>query len=648
MVQELILSVLESHPSARDSRFYLKNFGPSSLSSKSSSSAATPAAATSILPPTSTSIRTTTDLNTSAFPISETPTPTTAFVPATVGGHTLDFDALSSNAGELTEEVLQINLHTALVKIQGPFTDRQLESIAEGMVYLKRLGLVSIIVMDNEEWDLAREIIQGESKQERESRIILLREEMKRDTLKFADMLEAKGGEARPLLEGVLCVEGATFRKTWTPIPSASTTTTTSPLDSFQPNATTSSELFVDSLSGIRDAIRRGEIPIIPPIALNASCFSLCVSANDAVRAISSGLADHERNSGLKYDSEKRLRNDVDLTPVRIMIINREGGIPSPARGGNPHLSINLSSEYDYIRSTFIWSDSHPTALSNLSLLRSCLADLPRTASAVIVSHRSPKSLIANLITNKPAHSPSLHYSLLRDDYLQFNPTIVRRGRAVRIFRSLDEMDLPALTRLLESSFGRELKVEEYYTRLARDVEFVIVAGDYEGVAIVTSESSSSPSSSDTPIAYLDKFAVLPSLQGDGTVDFLWGALRDESFALGLLDALNPNVGGRQGLGTARDLVWRSRERNPVNKWYFERSNGFLKIPSPPPSPSASSSLVEVGEGGGGGGGGGFCLFWCEAEQKPGSKAEEGNRRTDVSMLRKWSDVISQIPSCWV
>lgn len=41
--------------------------------------------------------------------------------------------------------------HTALVKIQGPFTDRQLESIAEGMVYLKRLGLVSVIVMDAED-----------------------------------------------------------------------------------------------------------------------------------------------------------------------------------------------------------------------------------------------------------------------------------------------------------------------------------------------------------------------------------------------------------------------------------------------------------------------------------------------------------------
>lgn len=44
-----------------------------------------------------------------------------------------------------------IQQHTALVKIQGPFTERQLESIAEGMVYLKRLGLVSVIVIDSED-----------------------------------------------------------------------------------------------------------------------------------------------------------------------------------------------------------------------------------------------------------------------------------------------------------------------------------------------------------------------------------------------------------------------------------------------------------------------------------------------------------------
>jgi amino-acid N-acetyltransferase len=604
----------------------LKNFGPSPY-------------ATAATTATSTSVTTSRNSNTPAFPTSETSTPTTAFVAHITGSYTVD-ETLEGKT-ELADELLHsdINRHTALVKIQGPFTDRQLDSIAEGMVYLKKLGLVSIIVLDSEDWEAQRLSFSSSTSQEtieaRETRVVKLREEMKRETLKFAEMLEAKGGDARPLLEGVLCVAGASFEKTWTPITPTNNRSDSASPASISPSTTTpfdtaTSDLFVDSLSGIRDAIRRGEIPVIPPIALDASCFSLCVSANDAVRAISSGLADHGRRAGLRYDSEERLSNDVDLTPVRIMVINREGGIPSPARAGNPHLSINLEAEFDYIHKTFIWGETHPTSLKNLELVRACLAELPRTASAVLVSHRSNKSLIANLITNKPAHSPSLHYSLLRDDNLHNNPTIVRRGLSVRVFKSLAEIDQTALTKLLEASFGRALLADEFYQRLERDMDFIIVAGDYEGVAIVTNERLSPTSA---PLAYLDKFAVLPSLQGDGTVDFLWGALRDESFGLGSLDSLNPNVGGLQGLGESRDLIWRSRDNNPVNKWYFERSNGFFKIP--PPSGSSN----------------GFAMFWCEAEGRRDEIIEEDEGqvrgRVDVGLLEEWADTVGRIPSCW-
>lgn len=483
-------------------------------------------------------------------------------------------------------------------------------------MYLKKLGLVSIIVMDSESWVEEEKGIVGLSVDEQRQHTIKLREKMKAETLKFTDMLEAKGGEARPLLEGVLCVSGEGFEKTWAPVASTSAL----PYDA----ASKKSDLSVDSLSGIRDAIRRGEIPVIPPVALNSSCFSLCVSANDAVRAIASGLADAERRAGTRYDSEERLRNDVDLTPVRIMVINREGGIPSPARGGNPHLSINVEAEFEYIESSFVWHDTHPTSLSNLALIRSCLEVLPPTASAVVVSHRSPRSLIANLITNKPAHSPSLHHSLLPPQNIQHQPTIIRRGLPLRVYRSMDQINKAALTTLLEASFGKTLAAEPFYDRLERDLDFCIVAGDYEGVAIVTNEKDAT----DPPIAYLDKFAVLPSHQGDGTVDFLWGALRDESFGLGLLDALNPNVGGLQGQGVARDLVWRSRANNPVNKWYFERSNGFLKIPPPRGSPV------------------GFALFWCDAEDRVARLKEE--EEVEQGRLVRWSRVVGAIPSCWV
>ena len=42
--------------------------------------------------------------------------------------------------------------YTALVKLQGPFSDRQLGSIAEGLVYLQKLGLMCAIVLDHDSW----------------------------------------------------------------------------------------------------------------------------------------------------------------------------------------------------------------------------------------------------------------------------------------------------------------------------------------------------------------------------------------------------------------------------------------------------------------------------------------------------------------
>ncbi|GAA5974691.1 hypothetical protein JCM21900_001465 [Sporobolomyces salmonicolor] len=642
MQRDFILSVLEAQPSARDSRFYLKNFDPAAQPSRPATSALNDSG----------------ENDKPAFPMHDQETPTTAFsktISTVSPGSNSAVNSVIAEAPkgktDLADALLTApaSRHTALVKVQGPFSDRQLESIAEGMVYLKRLGLVSIIVMDHEGWGDEEDRIVAMPEEERRRQVIELRGRMKKETLRFSNMLEEKGGSARPLLEGVLCVKGAAFEDTLTPIASTST----------KPYEASTTDLFVDSLSGIRSAIRRGEIPVIPPIALDQSCFSLCVSANDAVRAISHGLADAERQAGLRYEADARLEHDVDLTPVRIMIINREGGIPSPARGGDPHLSINLEAEFDYINQTFVWQDTHPTALSNLALVRDCLADLPRTASAVLVSHRSPRSLIANLITNKPAHSPSLHHDLIPRRNIQHQPTIVRRGLPIRVCRSMDDIDEDALTYLLEESFGKTLDRQPFYDRLRRDLDFCIIAGDYQGVAIVTNERRQpsepphdrstdppycSPSRSSDPsrappddpegIAYLDKFAVLPSLQGDGTVDFLWGALRDESWGLGLLSALNPNVGGLGGHGIARDLVWRSRSNNPVNKWYFDRSNGFFKIPPP------RGSKV------------GFALFWCEAEDRVARfwrEEREGKEPAATpEKLKEWADVIGAIPSCWV
>jgi len=384
------------------------------------------------------------------------------------------------------------------------------------------------------------------------------------------------------------------------------------------------------SLIPIRSALKAGEIPVISPFALDSRCRSVRIDANDVIAGLARGMVEASTMDNAKVAfSEDGNAEEVDLTPLRLMIINRHGGVPSYARSGYPHLLINLSSEYEHIHDTFDphWKTSNPTALSNLGLARTCLAYMPPTSSAVMVSHKSPSSLIGNLITNKPAVSSSLPHALLQGNrkLTPHTPTLLRRGLPIQVLRSTAAINKDKLNYLLEQSFGKTLDEESFYARLEKTLDFVIVAGDYSGAAIVTNEIS--PESSE-PISYLDKFAVLPQNQGDGTVDFLWVALHDESYGLGHPFSANPN-GGRGGKGEGLDLVWRSRDDNPINKWYFERSSGHLRM-------------------------GKWVLFWCDAEKR--LKIEEGRRGSaglsyvedwEGGRLSKWADVVSNIPSSW-
>ena len=136
-------------------------------------------------------------------------------------------------------------------------------------------------------------------------------------------------------------------------------------------------------------------------------------------------------------------------------------------------------------------------------------------------------------------------------------PTVVRAGMPVSVMTRWQDIDLGRVQKVLESSFHRKLDASAYFARLEKCLDFMIVTGDYEGLAIVTREYAPDDLPHTEPIAYLDKFAILPSLQGSGAVDFLWNALRDEVHGLGLLDALNNN-GGHNGIGQGRDLVWKS------------------------------------------------------------------------------------------
>ncbi|KAK2461640.1 hypothetical protein APHAL10511_006103 [Amanita phalloides] len=568
---DFILSILHANPSRRDTRTYLASFGPRPVAKIS------PVSLPTTLPSKGT-LSTPKDL-------------------APVATSHLD-------ANTLVASILDpIHRRTALVKIQGPFSDVQLDSICRGLVYLEKLGLVSVIVVEN---DTLR---RGE--EDERSAIIA-------ETSRVVSRLERLGARARPVLGPVVRLG---------PKPDESS-------NSAQGFVPPEAHTVPPDLAPIRSALLAGEIPVIAPFALDSFCRSVRIHADDIVGGLARGMVEVSQASTAQTadqnsEEEQILSSEVDLTPLRLMIINREGGVPSYARTGYPHLLVNLTSEYSYIKNTFQeqWHHSHPSALSNLALAKTCLAYMPPSSSAIMVSHRSPSSLIGNLITNKPAVSSSLPHALLQGNrkLTPHTPTLLRRGLPIQVIRSVADIDRVRLNALLEQSFGRTLNEASFYSRLEKTLDFVIVAGDYAGAAIVTREPC--PALGE-PIAYLDKFAVLPSHQGDGTVDFLWVALHDESYGLGHAFSANPN-GGKGGVGEGYDLVWRSRADNPVNKWYFERSSGHLRI-------------------------GSWVMFWCDAEKR--LRVEEGRRGSaglsyfedwEKGRFSAWTDVVASIPSSW-
>lgn len=498
-------------------------------------------------------------------------------------------------------------------------------------MYLQKLGLVAIIVVDRDDWHS----VETSSKTNREQR-----EEALREMERVVSLLGKLGAQARPILQIPVQVG-----------------------DDGKP--------FVESadLVGVTSAVLAGEIPVLPPLILQTGerLGVIRGDAGDVIRGLVEGMisAGSRREAVVASTSEQDVAGvpsdnntassgspllaPLDLTPCRLMIINREGGIPSYARSGLPHLTINLTQEATFIKSTFQtdWQATHPTALINLRLAEDCLKLMPESSTAVVVSHRSPTALIGNLITNKPAHSPSLPHALLDSQrkITAHTPTLIRRGLPIQIIRNSRALDREKMTTLLEKSFRRKLDQSAFYDRMEKHLDFVIVAGDYAGAAIITKEwatsedpSNTSPSASvPLPVCYLDKFAVLPSHQGaTGTVDFLWSTLRDETFGAGLPSALNTTPGSLADALEGRDLVWRSRADNPVNKWYFERSSGFLRT---------------------GGEDGKWKMFWCDREDLAEGLASEefgdgggmgGAGRTDeVIRLERWADIVEPIPSAW-
>ena len=369
----------------------------------------------------------------------------------------------------------------------------------------------------------------------------------------------------------------------------------------------------------ILEPLKRGIVPVVPLLAHTTSGQLTRVKTTDVVMALTKhfcGLEDIANSKNTKHRSTTSLD--------RIIVLDEIGGIPSKARGDGAHVFINLEQEFGEITSELLQYalDTNQAVLNpgtvfnqhqaNLDMVRRCLVLLPSTSSALLITpqeaasssitpnekevtigtgtRRQKNTLIHNLLTNKPMISSSLPAARLPSPVHgqgSVTPaavsaaTLVKRGMPVTIvpdasrargwqFLTKDKstlrleedprVDFPRLLHLIEDSFRRKLDVSHYLARIENRIAGIIVAGEYEGGAILTWEMPPNTNDPARLVPYLDKFAVLQSSQGSsGVADVVFQSMVRTCFPHG--------------------VCWRSRQDNPVNKWYFERATGTWQIP---------------------------------------------------------------------
>ncbi|RVX74043.1 hypothetical protein B0A52_01874 [Exophiala mesophila] len=351
--------------------------------------------------------------------------------------------------------------------------------------------------------------------------------------------------------------------------------------------------------------LRRGRIPVVVPIAYSDRTHqAINITADQALVALVRELSGYIQPRAINPDQQAH-STWKPISLDRIIVVDETGCIPSTKSIDKKHVFVNLSQEYSALQEELRSSTDGKVSVrhaSNLRMFRDALQLLPHTSSGLLTTpaaaanidkeptkpissvgtRRQKNPLIHNLLTDKPAYSSSLPSGRLAQDTSSSSATtstFIKKGMPLIILPHPDaqvwkatstprlkltdpRIDLKRLTYLVDDSFNRQLDVEAYLRRVNDRIAGVIIAGEYEGGAILTWETPPGASDDDHSrlVPYLDKFAVLKKSQGAGGVaDIVFNAMVRTCFPNG--------------------VCWRSRKDNPVNKWYFERSRGTFKIP---------------------------------------------------------------------
>ncbi|AOA60434.1 Acetylglutamate synthase (glutamate N-acetyltransferase), mitochondrial enzyme [Komagataella phaffii GS115] len=322
--------------------------------------------------------------------------------------------------------------------------------------------------------------------------------------------------------------------------------------------------------------ISQGIVPVVYPVGyMDKGSKNVFLSSEAVLQCLATDLKSLNDRHRLDHDKENL------FTIEKYIFIDPLGGIPSLERYKSAHVYINLLQEYEDIVSElyigFLKTGERDQHLKNLNLLQKLL-QVTTDASGIVTTpqiamlnqtDRFTNPIIYNVLTDRPTISSSLPVDLKKTPLL--NTSIIRRGVPVEVYvdESSDKsglcldsllkrgaLDLEKLKNVIDLSFRKDLNMKKYLARVKNNVAAILIAGDYEGVIIVTWEVTDEEKPQ--KIAYLDKFAVSPKAQGStGVADVLFKSLLSNF---------------------ENELFWRSRSNNPVNKWYFERSKGSLTV----------------------------------------------------------------------
>lgn len=473
-------------------------------------------------------------------------------------------------------------MHVALVSIRAPnlIKDDMLDGIALTLAQLVRLDMQIVIAIDCHEEVLA-------------SKHSSYKDVYRRQGERIAAAIDSHNNAGARYVDSAMAVS------------------TSDAQDYVTSSAEVQGSVNVDIPKLLLEPLKRGAIPVIPAIVHEPDFKDTLVPVKEVMLALTRILSD--------VSPYAQSEAAIDASLDRIIMLDPLGGMPSEQREDKAHVFINLEQEYDDIIAELGDRPASEHYLRNIDILRSCLNLLPPASSALLISpeeaatvsrstekadsigittRRQKNPLIHNLLTNKPMISSSLPVARLPAAGISLpsisapesptRSTLVKRGMPVVMvpdprkhpwtppkpgektisLENHPDINLPRLVDLIEDSFRRPLDVKHYLKRIENRIAGVIIAGEYEGGAILTwempphlSSETSSPQDYDPSrlVPYLDKFAVLQRSQGSsGVADVVFQCMVRSCFPQG--------------------VCWRSRKTNPVNRWYFERSKGTWNL----------------------------------------------------------------------